>query len=111
LKILQHELDSRDGWTLSQRVDTVLTRLALDGQTDFAGLSGGMKRRVLLAQSLVQEPDILLLDEPTNHLDIESIRWLEEFLRGWNGTLLFITHDRAFLRAWPHALSSSIAVA
>jgi ABC transport system ATP-binding/permease protein len=96
---LQHELDSRDGWTLSQRVDTVLTRLALDGQTDFAGLSGGMKRRVLLAQSLVQEPDILLLDEPTNHLDIESIRWLEEFLKGWNGTLLFITHDRAFLRA------------
>ncbi|MFN3714113.1 MAG: ATP-binding cassette domain-containing protein [Alcanivoracaceae bacterium] len=98
-EVLQHELDSRDGWTLSQRVDTVLTRLALDGQTDFAGLSGGMKRRVLLAQSLVQEPDILLLDEPTNHLDIESIRWLEEFLRGWNGTLLFITHDRAFLRA------------
>jgi ABC transport system ATP-binding/permease protein len=96
---LQHELDSRDGWTLSQRVDTVLTRLALDGSTDFAGLSGGMKRRVLLAQSLVQEPDILLLDEPTNHLDIESIRWLEEFLKGWNGTLLFITHDRAFLRA------------
>lgn len=98
-EFLQHELDSRDGWTLSQRVETVLTRLALDGGTDFAGLSGGMKRRVLLAQSLVQEPDILLLDEPTNHLDIESIRWLEEFMKGWNGTLLFITHDRAFLRA------------
>lgn len=96
---LQHQIDSRDGWTLSQRVDTVLTRLSLDGDTDFAGLSGGMKRRVLLAQSLVQEPDILLLDEPTNHLDIESIRWLEEFLKGWNGTLLFITHDRAFLRS------------
>lgn len=98
-EFLQHELDSRDGWTLSQRVETVLTRLALDGATDFAGLSGGMKRRVLLAQSLVQEPDILLLDEPTNHLDIESIRWLEEFMKSWNGTLLFITHDRAFLRA------------
>ncbi len=98
-EFLQHELDSRDGWTLSQRVETVLTRLALDGGTDFAGLSGGMKRRVLLAQSLVQEPDILLLDEPTNHLDIESIRWLEEFMKSWNGTLLFITHDRAFLRA------------
>ena len=98
-EFLQHELDSRDGWTLSQRVETVLTRLALDGATDFAGLSGGMKRRVLLAQSLVQEPDILLLDEPTNHLDIESIRWLEEFMKGWSGTLLFITHDRAFLRA------------
>jgi len=96
---LQHQIDSRDGWTLSQRVDTVLTRLSLDGDTDFAGLSGGMKRRVLLAQSLVQEPDILLLDEPTNHLDIESIRWLEEFLKSWNGTLLFITHDRAFLRS------------
>lgn len=96
---LQQQIDQRDGWRLAQQVDTVLSRLGLDGQASFSDLSGGMKRRVLLAQALVQEPDILLLDEPTNHLDIDSIRWLEEFLKGWHGTVLFITHDRAFLRA------------
>ena len=96
---VQGAIDDRGAWDASQRVDTVLSRLTLDGDLDFAGLSGGMKRRVLLAQSLVQAPDILLLDEPTNHLDIDAIRWLEEFLRQYEATLVFITHDRAFIRA------------
>ena len=96
---LQGEIDSRNGWELAQRVETILSRLQLDGDQQFSGLSGGMKRRVLLAQSLVQAPDILLLDEPTNHLDIEAIDWLEEFFKSWSGTLIFITHDRAFVRA------------
>ncbi|MBZ2189590.1 ATP-binding cassette domain-containing protein [Alcanivorax sp. JB21] len=96
---VQAAIDDRGAWDISQRVETVLSRLNLDGDTDFAGLSGGMKRRVLLAQSLVQAPDILLLDEPTNHLDIEAIRWLEDFLRQYEATLVFITHDRAFIRA------------
>ncbi|HIL22070.1 MAG TPA: ATP-binding cassette domain-containing protein, partial [Alcanivorax sp.] len=83
----------------SQRVDTVLSKLNLDGDMSFAGLSGGMKRRVLLARALVQDPDILLLDEPTNHLDMESIQWLEEFLKNFGTTLVFISHDRAFIRS------------
>ena len=95
---IQSALESHDGWSLDSRVQAVLTRLDLDGDTSFAALSGGLKRRTLLAQALVAEPDLLLLDEPTNHLDIDSIDWLEDFLAGWNGTLLFITHDRAFLR-------------
>ncbi len=79
------------------RVDAVLSRMSLDGSAVFSALSSGMKRRVLLARSIVGEPDILLLDEPTNHLDIESIRWLEETLMRYGGTLVFVTHDRAFL--------------
>ena len=98
LEKIQHKLEAVDGWTLNQRVEAVISRLSLPAETQFSQLSGGMKRRVLLARELVREPDLLLLDEPTNHLDIESIRWLEEFLLNWQGSLLFITHDRMFLQ-------------
>ncbi|MCX4193413.1 ATP-binding cassette domain-containing protein [Methylophaga sp. OBS1] len=99
LEKAQHKLEAADGWSLEQRVETVISRLSLDPDADFDSLSGGKKRRVLLAQALVKQPDILLLDEPTNHLDIESITWLEGFLKNYGGTLLFITHDRTFLQA------------
>ena len=79
-------------------VDAVISRMKLDPMADVAVLSAGMKRRVLLAKALVRRPDVLLLDEPTNHLDIEAIRWLEDFLLRYGGTLIFVTHDRAFLR-------------
>jgi ABC transport system ATP-binding/permease protein len=94
----QHELESADGWQLEQRVETVISRLGLDADAQFGELSGGLKRRVLLAQALVTQPDLLLLDEPTNHLDIESIDWMEEFLLSYQGAILFVTHDRTFLR-------------
>jgi len=99
LEKAQHKLEAVDGWTVEQRVEAVISRLSLNPEMQFSALSGGMKRRVLLAQALVTEPDILLLDEPTNHLDIASITWLEEFLKSYGGTLLFITHDRTFLQA------------
>ena len=94
----QHDLEAADGWQLEQRVETVISRLGLDADAEFGELSGGLKRRVLLAQALVTEPDLLLLDEPTNHLAIESIDWMEEFLLGYPGAILFVTHDRVFLR-------------
>ena len=98
LERVQHLIESSGGWQIQQRVETVISRLGLDPDAAAAGLSGGYKRRVLLARALVNEPDLLLLDEPTNHLDIESIGWLEEFLLEFRGAILFITHDRRFLQ-------------
>src|SRR5215218_10926628 len=95
---LHRDLDVAGAWELQTRVDTVLEHLGLDPDLPFARASGGRKRQALLARALVRQPDVLLLDEPTNHLDVDAIEWMEEFLIGRGTTLLFVTHDRAFLR-------------
>src|SRR6185436_3035200 len=95
---LQHELERRDGWRIEERVQLVLSRLQLDDEANVGSLSGGWRRRVLLARALVAQPDLLLLDEPTNHLDLDAIAWLEGFLADYPGAVVFVTHDRAFLQ-------------
>jgi ATP-binding cassette subfamily F protein uup len=95
---LHRELEAANAWELQTRVDTVLTHLGLDPEAPFARLSGGRKRQTLLARALVRQPDVLLLDEPTNHLDVDAIEWMERYLLERGTTLLFVTHDRAFLR-------------
>ena len=95
---LHHALDQADAWQLQSRVETVLSHLGLDPEQPFATASGGRKRQALLARALVKQPDLLLLDEPTNHFDVEAIEWMEDYLINRGATLLFVTHDRAFLR-------------
>ncbi len=95
---LQQQIEAQDGWSYQQRIDTTLMQLQLPADVQMKTLSGGWRRRVALAQALVCEPDVLLLDEPTNHLDIPTIQWLEGQLREFRGTVLIITHDRAFLQ-------------
>ncbi|HEY0972206.1 MAG TPA: ATP-binding cassette domain-containing protein [Gemmatimonadales bacterium] len=95
---LHHQLDAAGAWEVQSRVETVLQHLGLDADAPFASASGGRKRQALLARALVRDPDVLLLDEPTNHLDVAAIEWMERFLMDRGVTLLFVTHDRAFLR-------------
>ncbi len=97
LEALHARIDARDAWNIEQRVETTITELGLPAGKRMDELSGGWRRRVVLARALVQNPDLLLLDEPTNHLDIATIRWLEDRIHGFRGSVMFITHDRTFL--------------
>ena len=96
---LQSEMDTRDGWSLESRVADLCQQFDMDGNASLATLSGGWLRKAALARALIAKPDILLLDEPTNHLDVAAIQWLEQFLLNFAGAIIFISHDRAFIRA------------
>ena len=98
LEKIQSQLEARDGWSISQKVDSVITQLELPANKLMSELSGGWRKRVALARSLVRQPECLLLDEPTNHLDIPTIEWLESQLKEYQGALLLVTHDREFLQ-------------
>ena len=98
LEVLHQQIDAHGGWHIEQRVETTISELNLPADKNMNELSGGWRRRVLLARALVQKPDLLLLDEPTNHLDIVTIKWLEGVIHSYAGAVLFITHDRAFLQ-------------
>ena len=95
---LHRSLDAENGWQMDRYVEEIIENMELDGKTQAMSLSAGMKRRVLLAQAVVRNPDVLLLDEPTNHLDIEAITWIEDFLAEYKGTLIFVSHDRVFVK-------------
>ncbi|WP_420590406.1 ribosomal protection-like ABC-F family protein [Bacterioplanoides sp.] len=98
LEKLQNQIEAADGWSWQQKVDAIIQKLNLPGEASFASLSGGWQRRVMLARALVVEPELLILDEPTNHMDVPTIEWLEEQLKQFNGSLVFISHDRAFVQ-------------
>ena len=98
LEVLHQQIDAHGGWHIEQRVETTISELSLPAEKNMNELSGGWRRRVVLARALVQKPDLLLLDEPTNHLDIVTIKWLENVIHSYAGAVIFITHDRAFLQ-------------
>ncbi|WP_293764501.1 ATP-binding cassette domain-containing protein, partial [uncultured Paraglaciecola sp.] len=98
LEFFQTQLDHHNGWQLEQRIQAVLTKLQLDPNQQLSNLSGGWRRKAALAKAMASEPDILLLDEPTNHLDIDMIKWLEDAIIGYAGAVVFVSHDRAFIR-------------
>ncbi len=98
LQDIQQQIEARGGWNLEQKVETIMTQLGLPPNKKLSELSGGWQRRVALGKALVSKPEVLLLDEPTNHLDISTIEWLEHMVRGYQGSVIFITHDRSFLQ-------------